>query len=319
MSAVGNVRILRLAVVALVLAALALVAQPPPQAVAAVRSCSSSTPVASRPTLRYGDTGSCVKVLQNILLSKGYSIGASYATGTFGSGTLGAVRRYQSSKLYLDIDGVVGPKTWNALVNGARSYDLRSGPNTSARVVLSYDDCPRSWSAFTAAVLGAERLGIALVLSPTGTCLATGRFSVSYARAHGHYVINHTVNHPDLTTLSRSGVIAQLGPPGVATSYGRPPYGAYDFTVRDAYAARSMRMWLWDVDSNDWRGKTQSQVVSYVIAYSHSGDTVLMHMNWNAFTTSAMSAMKSGLAHRGLGVCRNPGATTPTYPHVIGC
>ena len=43
-------------------------------------------------------------------------------------------------------------------------------------------------------------LGIALVLSPTGTCLATGRFSVSYARAHGHYVINHTINHPDLTT-----------------------------------------------------------------------------------------------------------------------
>jgi peptidoglycan hydrolase-like protein with peptidoglycan-binding domain len=319
MSAVGNVRILRLAVVALVLAALALVAQPPPQAVAAVRSCSSSTPVASRPTLRYGDTGSCVKVLQNILLNKGYSIGASYATGTFGSGTLGAVRRYQSSKLYLDIDGVVGPKTWNALVNGARSYDLRSGPNTSTRVVLSYDDCPRSWSAFTAAVLGAERLGIALVLSPTGTCLATGRFSVSYARAHGHYVINHTISHPDLTTLSRSGVIAQLGPPGVVTSYGRPPYGAYDFTVRDAYAARSMRMWLWDVDSNDWRGKTQSQVVSYVVTYSHAGDTVLMHMNWNAFTTSAMSAMKSGLAHRGLGVCRNPGATTPTYPHVIGC
>jgi Putative peptidoglycan binding domain/Polysaccharide deacetylase len=319
MSAIGPVRILRVAVVALVLATLGLVAQPPPGAVAAVRSCSSSTAVASRPTLRYGDSGSCVKVLQHILLTKGYSIGASYATGTFGSGTLGAVRRYQSSRLYLDIDGVVGPKTWNALVNGARGYDLRSGPNTSARVVLSYDDCPRSWSAFTAAVLGAEQLGIALVLAPTGACLATGRFSVSYARAHGHYVINHTVNHPDLTTLSRSGVIAQLGPPGVVTSYGRPPYMAYDFTVRDAYAARSMRMWLWDVDSNDWRGSTQSQVVSHVVTYSHSGDTVLMHMGWNAFTKSAMAAMKSGLAHKGLGVCRNPGSTTPTYPHVIGC
>ena len=275
--------------------------------------------MASRPTLRYGDTGSCVKVLQNILLTKGYSIGSSYATGYFGSGTLGAVRRYQSTKLYLVIDGVVGPATWSRLVNGGTTYDIHSGPNTSSRVILSYDDCPRSYAAFTAAVLGAEQLGIALVLAPTGACLSTGRFSVSYARAHGHYVINHTINHSDLTTLSRSGVMAQLSAPAAVSSYGRPPYGNYDFTVRDAFAAKSMRMWLWDVDTNDWRGKTQSQVVSYVVTYAHSRDTVLMHMGWNAFTPGAMSAMKAGLARKGLGVCRNPGTTTPTYPRTIGC
>ena len=80
-----------------------------------------------------------------------------------------------------------------------------------------------------------------------------------------------------------------------------------------------MRMWLWDVDTRDWTGKTASQVVSHVVAYTHSGDTVLMHMGWNAFTTTAISAMKSGLANRGLGICRNPGTTTPTYPRAIGC
>ena len=223
MGTIGTARVLRLVVAAALLTALSLVAPPPLHSVAAVRTCSSSTPVASRPTLRYGDTGSCVKVLQNILLTKGYSIGSSYATGTFGSGTLGAVRRYQSTKLYLVIDGVVGPATWSRLVNGGTTYDIRSGPNTSSRVILSYDDCPRSYAAFKAAVLGAEQLGIALVLAPTGACLSTGRFSVSYARAHGHYVINHTINHPDLTTLSRSGVMAQLSAPAVVSSYGRPP------------------------------------------------------------------------------------------------
>ena len=123
----------------------------------------------SRPTLRYGDTGSCVKVLQNILLNKGYNIGASYATGNFYSGTELAVRRYQSSKLDLKIDGVVGPATWNRLVNGGgTTYSIHSGPNTSSRVVLSFDDCPKSYSAFQSAVLGAQSLGIALVLAPTG-------------------------------------------------------------------------------------------------------------------------------------------------------
>jgi peptidoglycan hydrolase-like protein with peptidoglycan-binding domain len=311
--------ILRLALaVVIFVPALAVIGAP--SAAAATQSCSSSTPVASRPTLRYGDTGSCVKVLQNILLTKGYDIGASYATGSFYSGTELAVRRYQSSKLELKIDGVVGSATWNRLVNGGgTNYSIHSGPNSSSRVVLSFDDCPKSYSAFQSAVLGAQSLGIALVLAPTGNCISSGRFSASYARSHGHYVINHSISHPDLTTLSYSSARYQLGSPGVVTSYGRPPYGAYDYTVRNAYASKAMRMWLWDVDPRDWTGKTQSQVVSYVVSYSHANDTVLMHMGWNAFNKSALSAMKTGLANKGLSVCRNPGVTTAQYFKTIGC
>lgn len=308
----------RLVASALVAGALLLVA--PSAAPAATRTCSSSTPVASRPVLRIGDSGSCVSVLQRLLIAKGYSIGASTATGYFGSGTDNAVRRFQSTKLYLTIDGVVGQATWHRLVvGGGTGYSIYSGPNTSSRVVLSYDDCPKSYAAFQAAVLGAQQLGVALVLAPTGNCLGTGRFSASYARAHGHYVINHSVSHPDLTTLSYSGARYQLGAPGVVTSYGRPPYGAHDYTVRQAYASKSMRMWLWDVDTSDWRGRTQAQVVSHVVTYSRANDTVLMHMGWNAFNTTAISQMKSGLATKGLGVCRNPGTTTPTFPATIGC
>ncbi|MBU9944773.1 MAG: peptidoglycan-binding protein [Dermatophilaceae bacterium] len=311
---------LRFFVAAALAAPLLLLAAPAPDAVGATRTCSSTTAVANRPTLRYGDTGSCVKVLQNILLGKGYSIGSSYATGTFGSGTLGAVRRYQSTKLTLVIDGVVGPTTWNRLVNGGgTTYSISSGPNTSSRVILSFDDCPKSYSAFQSAVLGAKSLGVALVLAPTGNCISAGRFSPSYARANGHYVINHSISHPNLSNLSYSSVRYQLGSPGVVTSYGRPPYGSYDFTVRDAYASKGMRIWTWDVDTSDYTGRTQAQVVNHVVTYSRAGDTVLMHMGWNAFNKSAIAAMKSGLAAKGLGVCRNPGTTTPTYPKTIGC
>ena len=311
---------LRLLAAIAIAAPLMLLASPAPEAVGATRTCSTTTPVASRPTLRYGDTGSCVKVLQNILLAKGYSIGASSATGTFGSGTLGAVRRYQSTKLTLVIDGVVGASTWNRLVNGGgTNYSIYSGPTTSPRVVLSYAVCRQSYSAFQSAGLGAKALGVALVLAPTGNCISAGRFSASYARANGHYVINHSISHPNLSDLSYSSVRYQLGSPGVVTSYGRPPYGAYDFTVRDAYASKAMRMWLWDVDTKDFTGRTQAQVVSHVVTYSRAGDTVLMHMGWNAFNKSAISAMKTGLAAKGLSVCRNPGTTTPTYPKTIGC
>ena len=296
---------------------LPLVVTSPAAAGAATRSCSSSTPVASRPTVRRGDTGSCVKVLQNLLLAKGYSIGASSATGTFGSGTDFAVRRYQSAYRALQVDGIVGRATWSSLVNGGLSrYSISSGPNTTSRVVLSFDDCPKSLSAFKATVVGAEKLGVALVMFPTGNCLGTGRFDVGYARAHGHYVFNHSVSHPHLTDLGYSSAYAQLGSPGVVTNYGRPPYGAYNtLTVRNAYAKRAMRVWTWNLDSNDWQGRTQSQVVSSVVANADPGDTVLMHMGWYAFNTTAGSQMKAGLAKRGVSVCRNLGPTSqyPTF------
>jgi peptidoglycan/xylan/chitin deacetylase (PgdA/CDA1 family) len=103
------------------------------------------------------------------------------------------------------------------------------------------------------------------------------------------------------------------------TSYGRPPYGAVNERVRNAFASKSMRIWLWNVDTNDWQGKTRSQVVSHVVTYAKPGNTVLMHMQWNAFNTTALSSMKSGLAAKGIGVCRNLGATTPTRPSRVNC
>ena len=295
-----------------------IVTGPAPQAVAAVQTCSSATSVGSRPTLRRGDTGSCVVTLQRLLIAQGYSIGS--ADGVFGSRTDLGVRRYQSTKLDLVIDGIVGPATWNRLVNGGgTTYSLYSGPNTGSRVILSFDDCPSSLSAFNAAIAGARDLGIALVLSPTGDCLSTGRFSVAGARANGHYVINHSISHPDFTALSLSSIVSQLGSPGVATSYGRPPYGAYNETVRNAYATKGMRLWLWNVDTRDWTGLSSSQVVSYVIANARPGDTVLMHMGWNAFNKTSLSQIKSGLGALGLGVCRNSYGTTPSAPRTLAC
>lgn len=287
-----------------------MMAGPASTASAATQTCSSSTPIASRPLLRKGDTGSCVRVLQNLLVSKGYSVGSSGADGSFGTNTDNAVRRFQSDYVSLAIDGLVGQMTWGTLVNGGTRYSISHGPNRSNYVVLSFDDCPKSLDAFKQVVLGAQQLGIALSLQPTGQCLQSGKFDAAFARAHGHYVFNHSISHPDLTTLTYSQAYAELGSPGVVTNYGRPPYGAYNtLNVRNAYAQRAMRIWTWDVDTRDWEGKSMASVVSYVIGNTGAGQTVLMHMGWNAFNTTALSQMKSGLANKGLGVCRNKGAT----------
>ncbi len=198
-----------------------------------------------------------------------------------------------------------------------RPAGIYNGLNRSTRVVLSFDDCPRSLRQFKQTVLAAERMHVGLVLFPTGTCLRRGTFDAGFARRHGHYVGNHSVHHKDLTRLSYQGVLAELGTQ--RTSFARPPFGAYNATVRRALAAKSMQMWLWDVDTNDWRGKSQGQVVSWAVSHSHRGSTVLMHMQHRAFNPSAIAQIKAGLARRGLKVCRPYPGTTPARPRSISC
>ena len=199
------------------------------------------------------------------------------------------------------------------------AYSEYKGPNPTNRVTLTFDDCPKSMTQFRETVLAAEALDIALVLFPTGNCISSGLIDVNYARAHGHYVFNHSVSHPDLTTLSYSGVQRQLGAPGVVTTYGRPPYGAINSTVRSAYSSVGMKPWLWNVDTNDWRGKSGSELISHVSANARAGDSVLMHMQWNGFNRTVLSGIKSGLAKRGIGVCRNYPGTTPVRPAELNC
>lgn len=199
------------------------------------------------------------------------------------------------------------------------AYDERKGPNTTSRVTLTFDDCPTSLSAFKSVVVAAEQMDLGLTLFPTGNCISAGRFDAAFARAHGHYVFNHSINHPDLTTLSYAGVQRELGAPGVVTSFGRPPYGALNATVRSAYASVGMQPWLWNIDTNDWQGKSSASVISYVVNNAQPGNSVLMHMQWNGFNASALSQMKAGLNARGIGVCRNYPGTTPVRPISMDC
>ena len=67
------------------------------------------------PTLRKGAKGDDVVALQKFLLEAGEELPKYGADGDFGNETLKAVKSYQK-KHGLVVDGIVGPKTWTALV-----------------------------------------------------------------------------------------------------------------------------------------------------------------------------------------------------------
>jgi N-acetyl-anhydromuramyl-L-alanine amidase AmpD len=64
-------------------------------------------------TVRSGSSGEAVRAVQSQLASKGYTVTVD---GAFGPQTESAVRSFQSSR-GLTVDGVVGPVTWQHLVN----------------------------------------------------------------------------------------------------------------------------------------------------------------------------------------------------------
>ena len=71
------------------------------------------TPILSRPTLRYGDTGPYVRELQRDL--KTLTFYDSEIDGSFGNKTLESVKAFQINNR-LTADGIVGRQTWSSLI-----------------------------------------------------------------------------------------------------------------------------------------------------------------------------------------------------------
>ena len=68
-----------------------------------------------RKTLRKGSKGQNVKECQALLEQHGYSVGPCGIDGDFGKDTLAAVKAFQQDR-NLEVDGIVGPKTWAELL-----------------------------------------------------------------------------------------------------------------------------------------------------------------------------------------------------------
>ncbi|WP_141367385.1 peptidoglycan-binding protein [Streptomyces sp. 6-11-2] len=66
-------------------------------------------------SVRSGSRGHAVTAAQQLLTARGHTVKAD---GVYGSRTVAAVKAFQS-RHHLRADGVVGPDTWNVLVNGS--------------------------------------------------------------------------------------------------------------------------------------------------------------------------------------------------------
>ncbi|MFC9242630.1 peptidoglycan-binding protein [Streptomyces sp. NPDC057136] len=80
-------------------------------------------------TQQYGSTGPQVTAIQRLLTTQGYEPGA--ADGEFGPATKSAAQAFQQAR-GLTADGIVGPKTWTALLSAGTTPPLSQGSSGDA-------------------------------------------------------------------------------------------------------------------------------------------------------------------------------------------
>lgn len=289
-----------------------------PSANAAVRSCSSSTPASSRPTVRYGDTGSCVRELQTRLNKHGYGLATD---GIFGPATLSATKRYQTS-VRIFADGIVGPITWGKLLGKvvtpppSSSYNKYGCGNAGNKVLLVFDDFPYSSAAFKKLIDTAKAHNIGIGVAPNGMYVP-GRAPVSYARQKGMLVVDHTWDHKNLTLLSNAGIAWEITRPNINSNFVRPPGGAYNARVSSVFAQYHKYNCLWNEDPRDWDGKSTHAAANYIIANSHPGSTAVVHLNHLGTQPQELVRIQYELKKKGINMCPPwPKSTTNIMPPV---
>jgi peptidoglycan-N-acetylglucosamine deacetylase len=214
----------------------------------------------------------------------------------------------------------------------AATYYISRCGNTSGRVLLTFDD----WAygdPYRATRIGGylHSRDIRAAFFLINELAENYPDIISTLRKQGHYVLNHTYSHPNLTKLSSSGIRWQISH-GVASNRLRPPYGAWNSTVKSIATDLGYRLCTWTVDTRDWQKPDgvhyrSSSSIRYIVRNSpwsakYNG-VILGHLVTNYPTKTTIGGIIDDLHKQGLKFCRITGSGSSTVgknmPFPIPC
>lgn len=197
--------------------------------------------------------------------------------------------------------------------------------NTSGRVLLSFDD----WAygdPYRATRVGAYLKSISIRAAFFLINEDASRYPdiVSTLRRQGHWVLDHTWSHPDLTTLSSSRAAWEISH-GVTSNRLRPPYGAYSARISTIASSLGSRICTWTIDTRDWETvngvrRTVSSIRSKIrtAPWSAKASGVILGHLFTDYP-AAVPGIVSDLHRQGLLFCRNRGAVGRSMPFPLAC
>jgi len=132
----------------------------------------------------------------------------------------------------------------------------------------------------------------------------------------GDVLGDHTYTHPDLTTLTSSGVYNELNQQmqavrsltGYTPCVFRPPYGAYNQSVVSIARSLGLATVLWNVDPSDYLQPGTTVIASRVLSQVQPGSIIISHDGGGprAQTLAAYPTIIQGLKAKGYKIVTIP-------------
>ena len=158
-------------------------------------------------------------------------------------------------------------------------------PGRGKTVALSFDDGPGKTTALILRIL--RRYHVPAAFFNIGQNMPVRPWLVRRELRQGFVLGNHTWNHPDMAKLSASQQAAELNRvsveqrklTGTVPCVLRPPYGDYNATTLRLAQRRRMAVWLWSVDTEDWKaaGSASAYWVNRIVRLAEQEGGALAH------------------------------------------
>ncbi len=175
-----------------------------------------------------------------------------------------------------------------ALPSGQPAFTTSEAPGGATTaghrvIALTFDDGPGPFTPQVLSVL--ERYQVPATFFEIGVEVARYPLYSKMVAAAGFPVEDHTWSHPDLTTLSASGVAAQIDTTqaeiqavtGTTPQCVRPPYDAWNPSVLSEITERGLTTMSYSVDPKDWTLPGVQAIADRVVGAAFPGAVVDMH------------------------------------------
>ena len=190
---------------------------------------------------------------------------------------------------------------------GDRELPIYSVDTDEKKVAISFD---AAWGAedFNRIMEILDKHNVKTTFFMTGDWVENYPECVLTLVEKGHDLGNHSLSHPDMTTLSKEAQKEQILKvhdmvkelTGYEMELFRPPFGAYNNDViRTCYELGYYPI-QWDVDSLDWKDLTAQEIINKVCNHDSLGcGSIILCHNGAKYTADALDELLTNLENQG--------------------
>jgi peptidoglycan/xylan/chitin deacetylase (PgdA/CDA1 family) len=151
-------------------------------------------------------------------------------------------------------------------------------------IALTLDDGPSGYTEDVLAVL--DKYDVKATFFELGENVDSLPSEAKAVADRGHQVASHSYAHKQLNAISTEDAIAEWQnaqdaierATGVKTTVGRAPYGEYSFALWKTVPHELITVLaLWNIDTNDWQGRSPEAIRDTIVQEAHSGAIILCH------------------------------------------